>query len=189
MDSFVIFEETPDTGVWKAMIIKAIIFVVLGIFCLAFPFAALNLSAYLLAFFLLIVSIAVIFSGFSAFGFFKRNWLMVILGIIGICLAIYSFISPEFMLSFATIIIGLISIIAGIADIILAFGHDVSIGMRLLTILLGLVEGAVGIIFLINPGMGAEVLVLVLGIGLIINAVISLAEAFVLKKEFTGEYD
>ena len=53
MDSFVIFEDAPSDGVWKAMIIKAIIFVVLGIFCLAFPFAALNLSAYLLAFFLI----------------------------------------------------------------------------------------------------------------------------------------
>ena len=99
MDSFVIFEDAPSDGVWKAMIIKAIIFVVLGIFCLAFPFAALNLSAYLLAFFLLVISIALIFSGFSAFGFFKRNWLVVILGIIGICLAIYSFISPAFMAS------------------------------------------------------------------------------------------
>ena len=187
MDSFVIFEDTPDTGVWKAMIIKAIIFVVLGIFCLAFPFAALNLSAYLLAFFLLIVSIAAIFSGFSAFGFFSRNWLVVVLGIIGICLAIYSFISPEFMLSFATIIIGIISIVAGIADIVLAFGHDVSVGMRILTILLGLVEGAIGIIFLINPGLGSAVLVLVLGIGLIINAVLSLAEAFIVKKDLAGD--
>ncbi len=186
MNSFVIFEDAPANGVWKAMIIKAIIFVVLGIFCLAFPFAALNLSTYLLAFFLLIISIAVIFSGFSAFGFFKRNWVMVILGIIGICLAIYSFISPAFMASFATIIIGVIAIIAGIADIILAFGRDVSMGMRVLTILLGIVEGAVGIIFLINPGLGAEVLVLVLGIGLIVNAVLSLTEAYVVKKELSS---
>lgn len=186
MDSFVIFEDAPSDGVWKAMIIKAIIFVVLGIFCLAFPFAALNLSAYLLAFFLLVISIALIFSGFSAFGFFKRNWLVVILGIIGICLAIYSFISPAFMASFATIIIGLMAIIAGIADIVLAFGHDISLGMRILTILLGIVEGAVGIIFLINPGLGAEALVLILGIGLIVNAVLSLAEAYVVKKDLSS---
>jgi len=171
------------------MIIKAIIFVVLGIFCLAFPFAALNLSAYLLAFFLLIISIAVIFSGFSAFGFFKRNWLLVILGIIGIGLAIYSFISPAFMMSFAAILIGLMAIIAGIADIVLAFGHDVSLGMRILTILLGLVEGAVGIIFLLNPGLGAQVLVLVLGIGLIISAVLSAGEAYVVKKEFSSDFN
>jgi len=189
MDSFVIFEDTPGSGVWKAMIIKAIIFVVLGIFCLAFPFAALNLSAYLLAFFLLIISIAVIFSGFSAFGFFKRNWLLVILGIIGIGLAIYSFISPAFMMSFAAILIGLMAIIAGIADIVLAFGHDVSLGMRILTILLGLVEGAVGIIFLLNPGLGAQVLVLVLGIGLIISAVLSAGEAYVVKKEFSSDFN
>ncbi|MBE6506841.1 MAG: hypothetical protein E7Z72_02790 [Methanocorpusculum parvum] len=189
MDSFVIFEDTPSSGVWKAMIIKAIIFVVLGIFCLAFPFAALNLSAYLLAFFLLIISIAVIFSGFSAFGFFKRNWLLVILGIIGIGLAIYSFISPAFMMSFAAILIGLMAIIAGIADIVLAFGHDVSLGMRILTILLGLVEGAVGIIFLLNPGLGAQVLVLVLGIGLIISAVLSAGEAYVVKKEFSSDFN
>lgn len=186
MDSFVIFEDAPSDGVWKAMIIKAIIFVVLGIFCLAFPFAALNLSAYLLAFFLLVISIALIFSGFSAFGFFKRNWLVVILGIIGICLAIYSFISPAFMASFAAIIIGLMAIIAGIADIVLAFGHDISFGMRILTILLGIVEGAVGIIFLINPGLGAEALVLILGIGLIVNAVLSLAEAYVVKKDLSS---
>ena len=160
--------------------------IVSGNCCLAFPFAALNLSAYLLAFFLLVISIALIFSGFSAFGFFKRNWLVVILGIIGICLAIYSFISPAFMASFAAIIIGLMAIIAGIADIVLAFGHDISLGMRILTILLGIVEGAVGIIFLINPGLGAEALVLILGIGLIVNAVLSLAEAYVVKKDLSS---
>lgn len=189
MDSFVIFEDSAADGIWKAMIIKAIIFVVLGIFCLAFPFAALNLSAYLLAFFLLIISIVVIFSGFSAFGFFKRNWLMVVLGILGIGLAIYAFINPVFMTSFAAIIVGVIALIAGIADIILAFGHDISFGMRILTILLGIVEGAVGIIFLVNPGLGAGTLVLVLGIGLIVNAVLSLAEAYVVKKDLKSSAD
>lgn len=182
MNSFAVFSEASADGVWKAMIIKAIIFVVLGIFCLAFPFAVMNVSAYLIGIILLIVSIALIFSGFSAFGFFRRNWLLVILGIVGIILAIYSFINPAFMVSFATIAVGLLAIIAGVADIVLAFGHDVSIGMRFLTILLGLVEGIVGIIFLVNPGLGAEVLVLVLGIGLVVNAVLSLIEAFVVKK-------
>ena len=183
MNSFAVFSEASSDSVWKAMIIKAIIFVVLGIFCLAFPFAAMNVSAYLLGVFLLVVSIAAIFSGFSAFGFFRRNWLVVVLGIIGIVLAIYSFINPAFMLSFATIIIGLLAIIAGISDVVLAFGHDVSFGMRVLTILLGLVEVAVGIIFLISPRLGTEVLILVLGIGLIVNAVLTLIEAYVVKKD------
>lgn len=183
MNSFAVFSQAPADGVWKALIVKAIIFVVLGIFCLAFPFAVMNLSAYLFGFFLLIVSVALIFSGFSAFGFFKRNWLLVILGGIGIALAVYAFINPAFMLSFATILVGILAIIAAVADIVLAFGHDVSLGMRILTILLGLVEGAVGVIFLINPGLGAEVLVLVLGAGLIVNAVLSLVESYVVKKD------
>ncbi len=183
MESFTIFSEAPADGVWKAMIIKAVILAVLGIFCLVFPFATMNVSAYLLAFFLLIVSIAVIFSGFSAFGFFKRNWPLVILGIIGIGLAIYSFINPAFMVSFATIFVGILAIAAGIADIVLAFGSGLTIGVRILTVLLGIVEGAVGIIFLINPGLGAEVLVLVLGIALIVNAILSVIEAFIIKKD------
>ncbi|MBO5002774.1 DUF308 domain-containing protein, partial [Methanocorpusculaceae archaeon] len=45
---------------------------------------------------------------------------------------------------------------------------------------------AVGIIFLINPGLGAEALVLILGIGLIVNAVLSLAEAYVVKKDLSS---
>ena len=183
MNSFAVFDEASAEGVWKAMIIKSIIFVLLGIFCLAFPFATMNLSAYLLGFFLLIVSIAAIFSGFSAFGFFRRNWIVVVLGVVGIVLAIYSFINPEFMMSFATIIVGLLALIAGVADIVLAFGHDVSIGMLILTILLGLVESAIGIIFLIFPSIGAQVLIIVLGAGLIINAVISLTKAVVIKKD------
>ena len=189
MNSFAVFNEASADGVWKAMIIKAIIFIVLGIFCLAFPFAVMNASAYLFGVFLLIVSIALIFSGFSAFGFFKRNWFIVILGIVGIMLAIYSFVNPAFMVSFATILVGIMALVAGIADIVLAFGHDVSIGMRLLTILLGLVEGAVGIIFLVNPGLGAEVLVIVLGAGLIINAVLSFIESFVIKKDLKNAFE
>jgi uncharacterized membrane protein HdeD (DUF308 family) len=183
MASFVVVEDSISTGAWKFMILKAVILAVLGIFCLVFPFATMNLSAYLLAFFLLIVSIVALFSGFAAFGYFKRNWLMVILGIIGIALAIYSFINPQFMVAFATIFIGIIALLSGLSDIILAFGKGLSTGIRILTFILGLVSVAVGIFFLVNPGIGAGILVIVIGVALLINAVISLVEGIIFKKD------
>lgn len=183
MAGFIVVEQSTDAGAWKFMLLKAVIFAVLGIFCLVFPFATLNLSAYLLAFFLLIISIAALFSGFAAFGYFKKNWVMIILGVIGIALSIYSFVNPDFMVRFATIVIGIIALVSGLSDIVMAFGQGLSAGLRVMTFILGLVTVIIGLVFLIMPGLGAEVLVLVIGIGLLLNAVISLIEGFMFKKE------
>ena len=115
MTNIVVIEQT--------LLLKGIILLVLGIFCLAFPFAALNLSAYLIGIFLLIVSISALFSGFSAFGEPKATWWMVLLGIIGIVIALASFIYPEAMIAIATVFIGIVALISGITDIIFAFSR------------------------------------------------------------------
>ncbi|MDO5846323.1 MAG: DUF308 domain-containing protein [Methanocorpusculum sp.] len=186
MAGFVVIEETGYEGAWKFMILKAVIFAVLGIFCLAFPFAALNLSAYLLAFFLLIISVAALFSGFSAFGYFRKNWAMIILGVIGIALSIYSFVNPDFMVKFAAIVIGIIALVSGFSDIVMAFGQGLSAGIRVLTFVLGLITAVIGLVFLISPGLGAGVLVVVLGAGLVAGAVLSLIEGLMFRSVAKG---
>ena len=55
MTSVVIIEQELRPNAWKIQILKAVIFVLFGVFCLVFPFATLNLGAYLVAFFLVFV--------------------------------------------------------------------------------------------------------------------------------------
>lgn len=162
----------------------------LGIFCLAFPFAALNVGAYIIAILLLFVSIAALFSGFSAFGEPKATWWMILLGIIGIIVALASFVHPEGMIWIATVFIGIVALISGITDIILGFGGGLSFGQRILILILGIIAIIIGLVFLFFPTESAPVLTLVLGILLAISGVVSFIQGYLYKKEFaaiTGE--
>ncbi|HKM42127.1 MAG TPA: DUF308 domain-containing protein [Methanocorpusculum sp.] len=183
MTTVVVMEQVLNPNAWKYQILKAVIFVLLGVFCLVFPFATMNLGAYLIAFILLFVSIAALFSGFAAFGEPKSTWWMILLGIIGIIVAIVSFVNPAFMITFGTIIVGVIALLSGLTDVIVAFGHGLSAGVRVLTFIVGLLGFLVGFLFLFHPVLGAEVLVLFLGIFLIVGGIAALIEGILFKKE------
>lgn len=182
MTSVILIEQELNPNAWKFQILKAVIFVLFGIFCIVFPFSSLNLGAYLVAFLLLFVSIAALFSGFAAFGEPKTTWWMIVLGIIGIIIAAYSFLNPAFMITFGTICVGIIALLSGLTDIILAFGKGLSAGIRILTFILGVLTLLIGLIFLLQPGIGAELLVLLVGIFLIFGGVVALIEGIMFKK-------
>ena len=184
MPNIVIIEQTLPQDAWKTLLLKGIIFLILGCFCLAFPLATLNVGVYLIAILLLFVSIAALFSGFAAFGEPKTTWWMIILGIIGIIIALLSFVSPEVMVLLATVFVGIIALISGITDIILAFGGGLSAGQRVLMALLGIIGVIIGLMFLIFPNEGAYVLALVLGILFILSGVITLIQGYLYRKEF-----
>ncbi len=184
MPNIVIIEQTLRPDAWKTLLLKGIIFLILGVFCLVFPFATLNVGVYLIAILLLFVSIAALFSGFAAFGEPKTTWWMILLGIIGILIALISFVSPEVMVLLATVFVGIIALISGITDVILAFGGGLSAWQRILMILLGIIGIIIGLMFLVFPDEGAYVLALVLGILLIIGGIISLIQGYLYRKEF-----
>ncbi|MCZ0860851.1 MAG: DUF308 domain-containing protein [Methanocorpusculum sp.] len=184
MNNIVILEQTLLPDAWKPLLLKGIVLLVLGIFCLAFPFAALNVGAYLIAVLLLFVSIAALFSGFAAFGEPKATWWMILLGIIGIIIALASFIHPEGMIWIATVFIGIVALLSGVTDVISAFSRGLSAGQRILMLILGIIGIIIGLFFLLFPEEGAPVLTLVLGILLAIAGIVSLIQGYVYKKEF-----
>ncbi len=182
MTSVILIEQELNPNAWKFQILKVVIFVLFGIFCLVFPFSSINLGAYLVAFILLFVSIAALFSRFAAFGEPKTTWWMIVLGIIGIIIASYSFLNPAFMITFGTICVGIIALLSVLTDIILAFGKGLSAGIRILTFILGVLTLLIGLIFLLKPGISAELLVLLVGIFLIIGGILALIEGIMFKK-------
>ncbi|MDU9376389.1 hypothetical protein McpSp1_10030 [Methanocorpusculaceae archaeon Sp1] len=184
MTNIVVIEETLLPGAWKTLLLKGIVLLVLGIFCLVFPFAALNVSAYIIAILLLFISIAALFSGFSAFGEPKATWWMILLGIIGIVIALISFVSPDTMIWIATVFIGIIALISGVTDVIFAFSRGLSWGQRILMLILGIIGIIIGLFFLLFPTEGAPVLALVLGILLVIAGIVSFVQAYLYKKEY-----
>ena len=184
MNNIVILEQTLLPDAWKTLLLKGIVLLVLGIFCLVFPFAALNVGAYVIAILLLFVSIAALFSGFAAFGEPKTTWWMVLLGIIGIIIALASFVQPEGMIWIATVFIGVVALLSGVTDVISAFSRGLSAGQRVLMLILGIIGIIVGMFFLLFPEEGAPILTLVLGILLAIAGVVSLIQGYVYKKEY-----
>ena len=184
MNNIVILEQTLLPDAWKTLLLKGIVLLVLGIFCLAFPFAALNVGAYVIAILLLFVSMAALFAGFAAFGEPKTTWLMVLLGIIGSIIALASFVQPEGMIWIATVFLGVVALLSGVTDVISAFSRGMSAGQRVLMLILGIIGIIIGMFFLLFPEEGAPILTLVLGILLAIAGVVSLIQGYVYKKEY-----
>lgn len=184
MTNMVIIEQTLLPGAWKSLLLKGMILLILGIFCLAFPFTALNVGAYLIATLLLFVSIAALFSGFSAFGEPRAAWWMILLSIIGIIIALVSFVYPEGMIWIAAVFIGIVALIGGITDLISAFSRGLSTGQKVFMLILGCIGIIIGLFFLFFPEEGAPIITLVLGILLAIGGVVSLIQAYFYKKDF-----
>ena len=116
------FEISVSTTGWKwAHGILGVLFIIAGIWALVHPHAAFATLSSLVAFFLLFKGIFDIMVAFIAKGQYDGWWLQLVAGIIQIVLAFWvagSFRSQVFLL---VIYVGIVALIRGITELILAF--------------------------------------------------------------------
>jgi uncharacterized membrane protein HdeD (DUF308 family) len=116
------FEISVSTTGWKWVhAILGVLFVIAGIWALVHPHAAFATLSSLVAFFLLFKGIFDIMVAFIAKGQYDGWWLQLVAGVIEIVLAFWvagSFRSQVFLL---VIYVGIMALIRGITELILAF--------------------------------------------------------------------
>ncbi|MCZ0860852.1 DUF308 domain-containing protein [Methanocorpusculum sp. MG] len=175
--------ESPVAGdIFKSLLLKGILMIILGIIMLAFTFSSILAIDYLFGIVLIILGIQLLTSGSTFLGEYKRTWWVILLGILAIIFGIVAFIFPAMMTLYIVFLIAITSLISGFTDLALAISDKCGMANRALVAISGILGIILGILFIISPFVGAFVIVQVTGIFLLAFGILAIAEGYMAKK-------
>lgn len=171
----------PEILTKGSLLARGTFAVIIGILCFTLPIAIEAVIAYIIGIFLLIISLMT--AGMSLSSEQKGRWPIMIFALIGVIIAILTFISPFSMIVALTILIAAWAIITGITELFIAFSMK-DLPFRAL---LG-VNGFIGVLFGILiafapiPTAGSLILIILLGIYCLVFGIISIIAGLMMKK-------
>ena len=163
------------------MLIRGIFALIIGILCFFLPVGMEAVIAYIIGIFLLIISL--ITGGMSISSNQPGRIPVLVLSVIGVIVAIMTFISPFVMVIAITFLIAIWAIITGIAELTLAYAlrempFRVLLGINgFIAVLFGFLIGFAPI-----PTAGSMVLIILLGIYCLVFGIISIITGLLMKK-------
>ena len=163
------------------LLARGIFALIIGILCFTLPVGMQAVFAYIIGIFLLIISLVTGAISLSEDG--KVHWGILILSIIGVLIALLTFISPFAMFVAVTILIAAWAIITGIAELVIAYSLK-DLPFRVLLGISGFFAILFGILigFAPLPKEGSLVLILLLGIYCLFFGIISIIAGLLMKK-------
>jgi uncharacterized membrane protein HdeD (DUF308 family) len=174
----------PGVDLWWVMVVQGIATILFGIVALFWPGLTLTVLVYLFGAFILVVGITDLIGGVMRISRGGWGWFVqLLLGVLGIGVGIYLIRHP--LATFATIIllIGLVMIVRGLIDIVMAFlSGDKRGSTRVLMGIGGLLGIIVGALILGSPVAGGLAFVWLIGLYAIIVGVLMFALGLEAKK-------
>ena len=155
--------------------VTGVLLIFIGILALIFPALVFSLLVIFLAFFAIITSLELIRSGISGpTEADPGRTAQVIVGILGILIAIILVIAPYFMAIAAKVIFAVWAILTGAGNFISVFRGGAALE-RGLNALFGIILLACGLMILVAPALIADyILILILAIVAIITGIVSI---------------
>ncbi|MFH0967202.1 MAG: DUF308 domain-containing protein [Methanobacteriota archaeon] len=163
------------------MLIRGIFALIIGILCFFLPIEMQAVIAYIIGIFLLIISLVT--GGMSISAAQPGRIPVLILSIIGVIVAIMTFISPFMMVIAVTFLIAIWAIVTGIAELSIAYAlkempFRVLLGINgFISVLFGFLIGFAPI-----PTAGSLVLIILLGIYCLVFGIISIITGLLMQK-------
>ena len=167
-------------------IIFSIIFILMGAFLLARPADAIHLVSYALGIILLVwglISVVQFFSDKESQNYLEFNF---IIGVFVLIFGIIILVKPNTIASIIPLLLGIWMLINGVTKL----SYSLSVGggkSSTSSIIISLVIIILGILLIFNPFSGAEKLVQILGIIIILYSVLDLVECFSIKRVIKKE--
>jgi uncharacterized membrane protein HdeD (DUF308 family) len=169
-------ERSAILSTWRQMsLVGGIVAILLGIVLLVWPGQTLLVLAALLGIWLVILGIvrlADALTGRELGG--ASRWFSVLAGIIYLIAGIFVLANLHASLTFLALLIGLIWIFSGASEIISGFTRVHGAGAKIGTIILGLINVALGVVVVFWPDITLVVLVWITGIWLIFIGLVQL---------------
>lgn len=122
-------------------------------------------------------------------GMFRQGWWMILLrGIAAIAFAVLTWTNPGISLAALVLLFGAYALVDGVFAIVMAFAGRRFAGNWWVTLLVGLVGVAVGMLTFLSPGITALALLYYIAFWAILTGVLEIMVAIRLRKEISSEW-
>ena len=158
---------------WGTIVLRGILALALGV--LAFAAPAPTLAALIFVFAVYAIADGILAIAFGAAAPSGPSWLLVIAGIVGIAIGVYTLATPQVTAVALTLLIGLFAFVRGIAEVGTAIWLRNVIESPWLYVLSGIVSIAFGSFLIVAPGDGAFAILFVIGFYALFAGVMYLA--------------
>jgi uncharacterized membrane protein HdeD (DUF308 family) len=168
---------------WAAVVFAGIIAVIFGIIALFFPGFILLLTVALLGLFVILMSLLSIAKGLSHEEKTIPGWALVLFGIFGIIIGVAALLLPGITILIIVVWIAVWALLTGLTEIAHAIQMKGEPGSkRAVLAISGILSLILGIFLVFFPGIGAVVLIWVIGIYAVIFGILGIVYGFTLKK-------
>jgi uncharacterized membrane protein HdeD (DUF308 family) len=164
---------------WTSFAIRGIAAIVLGVIALLQPGIALGALILVFGAYAIVDGAFAIVAGWRAPG--STNWYLIVLGVLGLIVGVFAFISPGLTALALLTLIGIWAVITGVAEIVAAWRLRQVIENELMLGLSGLISVIFGAYVLLFPGSGALAVIWLIGIYAIVAGLLLLAVAWRLR--------
>ena len=146
---------------WGMFVLRGILALALGVLAFAAPVTTLVSLIFVFAAYAVVDGILAIAFGAGAPG--GPRWLLVIAGILGILIGVYTVVSPQVTAVALVLLIGSFAIVRGVAEVGTAIWARNLIESAWLYVLSGIVSILFGAYLIVAPGDGAFAVLFVIG--------------------------
>lgn len=151
------------TGSWWAMVLRGIAAIAFGILAFVWPGITLAALVFLWGAYALVDGIFAVAAGIKSHGEYKRWWLVLIEGILGILAGIVAFVMPGITALVLLILIAVWAIVTGVVEIAAAIQLRKMIRGEWMLALAGVFSILFGVLMFLNPAAGALSVVWLIG--------------------------
>lgn len=117
----------------------------------------------------------------------SRSWTFVVRGVVALALAIFAFAEPSLMAGALVYIVAAFFIISGLAEFLAGLSLT-GVGNWWTLILLGIIQVALGIVMISQPGVGPLALAYLVAIWAIATGLMEISAAIALRNVISNEF-
>lgn len=173
---------------WWMYALRGLVAVIFGILALTRPGQALQALVLVFGAYALVDGIFAIFAGIASYRYFERWWAVLLEGVAGVGIGLFTFFWPNITALVLLYFIAAWALITGIFEIVAAIQLRRVITGEWALILSGLLSIIFGILLFVFPGTGALSLIWLIGIYAIVFGISEIIFAFRLRG-LRGEFE
>lgn len=166
---------TVYTGSWWALLLRGIVAIVFGLLAFIWPRITLTALVFLWGAYAFVDGAFAIAAGVKSYGEYRRWWVLLIEGILGVIAGVLAFVIPGITALVLLLLIGAWAIVTGAFEIGAAIQMRKYIKGEWLLILAGIASVLFGVLLFFNPSAGALAVVWLIGAYAIVFGVILVA--------------
>jgi uncharacterized membrane protein HdeD (DUF308 family) len=166
----------PHPVRWKSLVGLGILGALLGVFMLFFSHAAIDLIVAIAGVAIILLSAIFLVEGLciDADGWSRRA--IFALGALGLIVGIVSIIAPSILIVSTGLLIGIFLLMYGIGEIAIGVGMVIVDTMvRMVFVMIGIFSMVVGIFLILNPLLGLDIFVWLIGLYLVVLGLMRIA--------------